>query len=253
MFVPQKSLNIRHLTTALCRWGMEKKWCRIVEEEAWEGKERALDAYGAPLSQIASFRYLGIVFVVEDNDWPAVVCKLWRARQKWVRLIRVLIREEADARISVHIYLEVVQSVLIYGLEAWVLTTLMQRLLGGFHHRVSRILTRWQPWKGWNRAWVYPFRRVQCRRHGYSSWRPTYIATKTPWRNILQLGPLWICVWIRSRGQIQDWQCGGGNSRVWIWRGCGRRPRRKSVRSGGRRRRMGRRLWRKIIKVRGIL
>ena len=63
-----------------------------MEEEAWEGKERALDAYGVPLSQIASFRYLGRVFVVEDNDWPAVVCNIRRARQKWVRLTRALSR-----------------------------------------------------------------------------------------------------------------------------------------------------------------
>ena len=31
----------------------------------------------------------------------------------------------------------------------------MQRVLGGFYHRLDRILTGPQPRKGWDRDWVY--------------------------------------------------------------------------------------------------
>ena len=59
MFVPQKALNGRHLTTALCRQGMERKWRLLAEYEVQEGKERSLTAYRVPLSQVTSFKYLG--------------------------------------------------------------------------------------------------------------------------------------------------------------------------------------------------
>ena len=109
MFVPQKALNFRHLTTALCRRLMERKWRRLAEEEAWDGTEGALTTYVFPLSQVPSFKYLGRVLAAEDDDWPKVVRNLRRARQKWARLTRVPIREGADARTLGHIYLAVVQ------------------------------------------------------------------------------------------------------------------------------------------------
>ena len=55
-----------------------------------------------------------------------------------------------------HIYLAVVQSVLIYRSETWVLTPRMKRALGGFHHRVERRLKGRQPQKEQDRGWVYP-------------------------------------------------------------------------------------------------
>ena len=36
MFVPQKSLSGQHFATSFCIWGMERKWHRLVEEEARE-------------------------------------------------------------------------------------------------------------------------------------------------------------------------------------------------------------------------
>ena len=88
MFVAQKSLNGRHLTTSLCRRGIERKWRRRDEEEAREGKDRALSTYGVPLSQVTSFKYQGQVLAAEDENWTAVVRNLRRTRQKWERLTR---------------------------------------------------------------------------------------------------------------------------------------------------------------------
>ena len=44
-----------------------------MEEEAWEGVEAAFTAYGIPLAPVTSFRYLGIVLLLDGNYWPAVV------------------------------------------------------------------------------------------------------------------------------------------------------------------------------------
>ena len=62
------------------------------------GTERALTAYGVPLSQVTSFKYIGQVIAVEEEDWPTVVRNLQRASQKWMQLTRLLSREGADAR-----------------------------------------------------------------------------------------------------------------------------------------------------------
>ena len=51
---------------------------------------------------------------------------------------RMLARQGADARISGNLYKAVVQSILLYGSETWVLTTPMVKVLAGFHHRVIR-------------------------------------------------------------------------------------------------------------------
>ena len=59
---------------------MEINWRRLAEEGAHEGTERSLTSYGVPLSQVASFKYMGIVLATEDNYWPAVVRNLRRAR-----------------------------------------------------------------------------------------------------------------------------------------------------------------------------
>ena len=70
-----------------------------------------------------------------------MVLNLWRARQKWTRLNWVLSREGAEYRTLGKIYMAVVQLVLLYRSETWVLTPHTQRVLGGFRHRVARRMT----------------------------------------------------------------------------------------------------------------
>ena len=72
-----------------------------------------------------------------------------------MQLTRELSREVEDDRTSGHIYLAVVQSVLLYGSETWVLTPHMQRVLCRFQHKVSHRLTGQQPRKGRDGGWVY--------------------------------------------------------------------------------------------------
>ena len=46
------------------------------------------------------FKYLGRVLKANNDDWPALVRKLGKARRSWGRLSRVLGREGADPRVS---------------------------------------------------------------------------------------------------------------------------------------------------------
>ena len=83
------------------------------------------------------------------------VRNLRRERQKWERISRVLGREGTDSWKSGIIYVVVVQAVLLHGLETWVMTPHIGRVLGGFHHRVACRLTRWQHCIGRDGKWVY--------------------------------------------------------------------------------------------------
>ena len=74
----------------------------------------------------------------------------------WARMTRALSRDGAYAWTSVHIYMQVVQLVILYGLETWVLIPRMKRVLGGFHHRVACKLMGRQPRIGQDGVWVYP-------------------------------------------------------------------------------------------------
>ena len=68
----------------------------------------------------------------------------------------MLIREGVDARTLVQIYLAVVQPVMIYRSETWVMTLHIGRLLDGFPHRMARKLTGSKPQRGRDGVWVYP-------------------------------------------------------------------------------------------------
>ena len=61
-----------HLDTTQCARGAEQKIRRIAEEEFRESLERTYQAYGAPLSNVTAFKYLGRVTTVGNDDWAAV-------------------------------------------------------------------------------------------------------------------------------------------------------------------------------------
>ena len=70
-----------------------------------------------------------------DNNWPAVVKNLSRARTVWRRIFRILIREAAAPQVSGFFFQSVVQVVLLFGLETWVVTPHTGKDLGFFRPR----------------------------------------------------------------------------------------------------------------------
>ena len=109
-----------------------------------------------PLTSVSSFKYLGRVLSASDDDWPAVIRNLWRARQKWERLSRVLGREGSYARKLGMFNIVVVQAVLLYSSEAWVMSPRIRRTLGGYHHRVVKRMTGRILHRNLDETWMYP-------------------------------------------------------------------------------------------------
>ena len=188
MLVPWRALNGRHKDTEMCRSGAERKRRRLAEAEIRESTERAFEAYGEQLEFVPRFTYLGRLMTAGDDDWPAVAGNLAKARRSWGRLQRILGREGATARISGAFFKGVVQQVLLFGAETWVVTPRMEQALSGFLHGAARRLTGRQAWRGRNGAWQYPSLEGAMREAGLTEIRKSianrqntvaqYIATR---------------------------------------------------------------------------
>ena len=106
---------------------------------------RAFQAYGSPLEMVTYFEYFGQILTAFDDDWPAVVRNIRKARKIWTRLSRILLREGVNIGLSGMFCKAVVQALLLLGEEMWVMNPHMGRALGGFQHRVARQITERQP------------------------------------------------------------------------------------------------------------
>ena len=83
---------------------------------------------------VTSSDYLGRTLSSSDIDLPVVEQNLQNAQGKWGRLAKIWGREGADRRMTGRFYVVVVQAVLIFGSETWVLTPRFEKYLEGFHH-----------------------------------------------------------------------------------------------------------------------
>ena len=81
---------------------------------------------------LTSFKYVGRVISATDGNWPAVVRNLARAKSVWRRMLLILSREGVTARVSGFFLKAVIQEVLLFGAETWVVTPCMGTAMGGF-------------------------------------------------------------------------------------------------------------------------
>ena len=85
-----------------------------------------------------------------------VAQNLAKARKSWGRMQGILRREGATPRISGNFFKAVVQQVLMFGAETWVVTPKMERALRAFLHGAARRLTVRQARRVKDGEWHYP-------------------------------------------------------------------------------------------------
>ena len=139
--VPWRELNRRRLATAQCAKGVEKNFRQLAEEELWDSTEKSFQAYEKPLETFTLFSYLGQVIIAGDNSWPEVVGNFSKACKSWARMTMVLGWEGADLRAYRFFFKAVVQAVLIFGLDVWVLTPRIERALVSFRCMITQRVT----------------------------------------------------------------------------------------------------------------
>ena len=87
----------------------------------------AFKVYGKQINSVPRFTYLGRVMTAGDDDWPAVAGNLAKERKSWGRMQGILRREGATPQISGNFSKAVVQQVLLFGAETWVVTPKIER------------------------------------------------------------------------------------------------------------------------------
>ena len=63
------------------------------------------------------------------------------ARSVWGRVGKLLRREEADPKVSASFYMSVVQAIILYGSEMWVLSESMAKRIQGTHTEFLQMIT----------------------------------------------------------------------------------------------------------------
>ena len=80
---------------------------------------------------MASFKYLGRLLAATDNNCAEVLANLWKARKKWYMISRILGMEGTYMRMSGNFFKVVLQAVLLFGLNMWVVTHVSAGRWGG--------------------------------------------------------------------------------------------------------------------------
>ena len=96
---------------------------------------------------------------------------LAKAQKSWGRLSRILSREGADKRLSGDLFKAVVQGVLLFRKETWVLTPRMEQELEIFMHGATHRITGKQPRRGGGGKWKYPPVKEAMREEGFEGIR----------------------------------------------------------------------------------
>ena len=125
----------RHRTSQTCQDGQARRAQREAREMVRQARERVFRVNGVPLQRVDTFKYLGRPLASTDDDWPAIHGNLAKARKRWGIICRVLVRENANARVSGYFYKAVVQqSVVLYGCKTWTLDEAKLNALRGFYN-----------------------------------------------------------------------------------------------------------------------
>ena len=145
-----------------------------------------------------------------DDDWTAVAGTLAKARKSWGRLQGILRREGATPRISGSFFKAVVQQVLLFGAETWVVNPKMERALSGFLHGAARRLTGRQARIEKDGDWYYPSLEGAMREAGLTDIRTSILNRKNTVAQYIATRPLLdLCEGARARVPLRWWDQAG--------------------------------------------
>ena len=153
----QRNVGPKHQQSQDCiRWtnAFQKRMEDSVNKETV--RNMVFTVGGGAIENVTEFKYLGRVVKKNDDDWPTVNRNIRRAQSAWGSLRRILSREGAEPRAMATIYKAVVQAVLLYGSETWVLSLAMEKKLNSFHHCCARYITGQHIRQNPDESWTCP-------------------------------------------------------------------------------------------------
>ncbi len=92
----------------------------------------------------------------DDDDIQAIRAQIWKARATWARVGQVLRSENTSPFVAVQFYQAIVQAILLYGSEIWVISQTALAQLKGFHIQAAyRMAKTNKPKCGPGNVWEY--------------------------------------------------------------------------------------------------
>ena len=138
----KNALTETHQATLGCKRGAVRlRRLNQTEESRQVVRDVSFSVDGADIDRETQFKYLGRVLDQRDDDNPAIDRQLARAKAKWARVGKVLSVQTTDPRVRGYFYKAILQAILLYGSESWVISEFKLKQLRSFHHRVARYIT----------------------------------------------------------------------------------------------------------------
>ena len=150
--VPEKG----HKGTQMCERARQREEKRRQMRANEEAARAVFKVNGQPIETVSEFKYLGRVLADNDDDWPAVKANIKKARGRWRQVAQILAREGATTGTMAYFYKAIVQAVLLYGSESWVLTQKMWKAVESFHNCCARYIAGEHIRQKPNGEWVLP-------------------------------------------------------------------------------------------------
>ena len=150
--------RIKHFRTKTCQQRAAQRAVRAKYEQQVRFAETVqFYLYGnQPIKRVFEYRYLGRILRYDDTDTRAVNDRLNLAKAKWGRLSKVLVTTNSNPKVMARFYLAVVQAILLYGSESWVIPSRTLQRIEAFHHRCARSMAHKHIRKMPNGNWEYP-------------------------------------------------------------------------------------------------
>ena len=136
--LPPNRITPTHFQTKSCAAGMERIRCRESTQTCQQAATIHFHIKGEQIKQVQSFQHLGWIIHEENSDWSALFHDLKKARKCWGMLARILDKDSATFQAKGMFHGAIIQSVLLCGVETWMVAPAMMRVLKSFHHRVAQ-------------------------------------------------------------------------------------------------------------------
>jgi hypothetical protein len=116
-----------------CQVGVERRQQREAAVTSALALHQQFTVCGDVLEQVEVYKYLGRMMAQDDDDSQALHAQLWKACTTWAWIGQVLWNENMSLFVAARFYQAVVQAILLYGSETWVIFQTAMARLEGFH------------------------------------------------------------------------------------------------------------------------
>ena len=123
-----------NLGTAMFRRGAKWKRHHLLDAAAQKADVMEFRVQDHMIDKVDTFKCLIFLLSFYNSDWPAVDGKCWKVRRKWGMFSQMIVHEGAYPHMSGRFYVTVVQYVLMFFSEMWVLMPCILMVMGSLHH-----------------------------------------------------------------------------------------------------------------------